>query len=203
MRPSVLAIVLPILVPLAASAGEPPRTPPPAVTSPSRPLVRPVPVTPAQPVTSAPLKAAALEQPVPVPNGSYLRSCRAPRATASMLHAECDAGHDGRWIASSLPWPKCAGADISNRNGRLVCITSVRANWDGAVLPPGSWFDSCWGNVEHGWLKARCRTGSGEVKVLGLTIEGEGTVPTTLDLARCPDGSDIANIRGQLTCVAR
>ncbi|TCZ82071.1 CVNH domain-containing protein [Lysobacter sp. N42] len=202
MRRIALVMLLPLIAPAATSAGEPPRAPAQPLEAPARPLVRPAPVAPPQPAT-APIRATTIERPVPVPNGSYLRTCRAPRATASMLHAECDAGREGRWIASSLPWPKCAGADISNRNGRLVCVTPVRANWGDAVLPPGSWFDSCWGSVEQGWLKARCKTGSGEVKVLGLTIEGEGTTPTALDLARCPDGSDIANIRGQLTCVAR
>jgi hypothetical protein len=52
-------------------------------------------------------------------------------------------------------------------------------------------------------LEVRCRTGSGEVRVLGLEVQGEGIAQTRLALDGCRGGSDIANIRGQLTCIAR
>jgi hypothetical protein len=194
-----LVLLLFAFVPLGALA-----TPPAGVQSVQLPAAAKLPpLRPSETKASpAPLQSMSAQTAVPVPGGSYLRTCRAPRATAAMLHAECEAS-GGRWLASNLPWPKCAGADISNRNGRLVCLTPRRANWGGSVLPPGSWFDSCWGTVEGRMLDARCRTGSGEVRVLGLVVEGEGVAHSRLSLDACPDGSDIANIRGQLTCIAR
>lgn len=180
--------------PPAADAMRPVRLPAAAQALPPRPEPAPRPLQ----VTGG------LETSVAVPAGSYLRTCRVPKATSATLSAEC-AGREGRWISSTLSYPRCGGADIANRHGWLACVTALRENWGGHVLPPGSWLATCpYGAVEGTVLRASCLTGSqvgSGVPLIDPAREGWDT--TRLDLARCPHGADIANIRGQLTCVGR
>lgn len=60
---------------------------------------------------------------------------------------------------------------------------------------------SCAGGFDGTVLKAVCGTGEGASSLPGLTMSSENRRSTHLDLARCPDGADIANLRGHLTCV--
>ena len=146
-----------------------------------------------------------LKTPAPsiaVPNGSYLASCQNVRTEGELLKASCRR-RDGSRRETAISVPGCAGVDIFNRNGFLMCATPARARWAGNVLPPGSYIASCFANVEGTVLHASCLTGAGDVSVLGLEISREGVRENRMDLTRCPDGSEIANLHGDLTCVAR
>lgn len=192
MKPShVAAAVLLACIPVAHAAVVRPAPKIPPVTTPAKPkpVLRLAPVTP---VSNA------------VPDGSYLRSCRAPRVEQGVLAARCERQRAGEFRDSTIPVARCAGTDIFNSDGMLFCATPVRAHWGDNVVPPGSWLLSCRGLVRHGVLRAACRTGDSSGSGIPLIDPSREIVGgTELDLARCPNGSDIANIRGQLTCIGR
>ena len=180
-------LLLSFLLAPALAAAEPPPLSPKLETA--APRVRKL-----QPIQLPPASNA-------VPNGSYLASCGPVSVSGDVLTATCRSGGSGD-IVSDISVSRCAGVDISNYHCRLRCLTPVRANWGGRVLRNGSWAASCEGGIVNGsTMKAFCRTGEGEVKMLGLEMSREGIRETTLDLAGCPDGADVANIRGYLTCV--
>jgi hypothetical protein len=174
----------------SAFAAEPPRAPVPLQNI-------------KQPAPAPALKVPVLLRPsVAVPNGSYLASCQNVRTEGDALKASCERKSGGRW-ETSISVSGCSGVDIFNRNGVLMCVTPVRARWGKTVLPPGSYVNSCFGYVEGMTLRAACLTGSGDVSILGLEVSNESTRQNRMDLTRCPDGSEIANLRGDLTCIAR
>ena len=173
-----------LLLVAAAAAAEPPR---PQVD----PVAIPTP-TPTMKIKRLPPVAPS----VAVPNGSYLATCQNVRIEGALLHASCEA-RTGVRVDSSIDVAGCAGVDIFNRHGLLMCVTPVRARWGGRVLPPGSYVDSCKGEVQGTTLVGLCKTGKSDI--LGNTDYRV----TKVDLARCPDGSEIANLRGDLTCIAR
>ena len=138
---------------------------------------------------------------IAVPRGSYLDSCENARVEGDTLTASCKT-QTGRLREGSISVSNCAGVDISNRYGFLICLTPVRARWGGRVLPPGSWINSCTGSVTNNVLHAFCLDGAGGSSLLGMETSREGQRENSMDVSRCPDGSDIANLRGTLTCIA-
>jgi len=54
------------------------------------------------------------------PGGSYTQSCRNVRMNGGTLTASCPSGN-GNWYTTSIDPRSCRGADIANRDGRLVC----------------------------------------------------------------------------------
>lgn len=140
--------------------------------------------------------------PIAVPNGSYLASCQNVAISGDVLSASCQL-NDGRRRDTSISVSGCEGVDIFNRNGSLLCVTPVRARWAGPVLPPGNYINSCNARVFGVILYAGCLTGEGDVSILGIEVQAEGQRNNHLDLSRCPDGSEIADLHGDLTCIAR
>lgn len=182
-----------IIASAGAGAAEPPREAPAAVQS----LKRPIKVAPVEP---APVKLVRVEPAsTAVPNGSYLGSCAPVRVDGDTLHGNCDTGKGRR--DSSISVSRCAGVDIANHYGQLRCLTRVRAHWGEFVLPAGSYINSCGAKVVGTVLKAACGTGEGEHKMFGITMSSENVRGAELELSTCPDGADIANLRGHLTCV--
>lgn len=172
-----------------AFAVDPPKRPDPIRTTKPAPMV-------------VPLLKAPTPPSIAVPNGSYLATCQNVRTEGDALKASC-ARRDGGRTESAISVSGCAGVDIFNRNGRLMCVTPTRARWSGPVLPPGSYINSCFANVDGTTLQASCLTGEGDVSILGLDMSREGVRSNRMDLSRCPDGSEIANLRGDLACIAR
>lgn len=137
-----------------------------------------------------------------VPKGSYLESCRHMAMEQGVLSAECDNGRGSGFASSSLEAARCGTSDIFNRFGVLQCSTAVRANWSANVLPPGSYLATCAAHVDGTRLVAACGTGVTAKAPFAAFYGHEGSADTSLDLSRCPDGNDIANIHGELVCVA-
>ena len=52
--------------------------------------------------------------------GSYQQSCQNVQTRGGMITATCP-DPNGRMITTSIDGRQCRGADIANRNGRLVC----------------------------------------------------------------------------------
>lgn len=176
------------LLTTTAAVAAPPEVAPPVIPAPT-PRVRTLHLPP-PPVSIA------------VPNGSYLASCQNVRTEGGELKASCEGRKGGRH-ETSISVAACEGVDIFNRYGRLMCVTPVRARWGGGAVPPGSYLDSCSALVEGTTLRAGCLTGEGDTSILGFEISREGIRSNRIDLTRCPDGSEIANLRGDLTCIAR
>lgn len=193
MKPSTAALAL-VLATLAGTA---------AAVDPPRPPEKIRNVTPPPPAPKlVPLLKVPAAPSVAVPNGSYLATCQNVRVEGDLLKASCSRRNGDR-ADTSISVSGCAGVDIFNRNGNLMCVTPVRARWAGLVLPPGSYVATCSAAVEGTTLHAACLTGEGDVSILGMDMVREGVRENRLDLTRCPDGSEIANLRGDLTCVAR
>lgn len=133
------------------------------------------------------LAASAWAQSLPLPSGSYSRTCTDVRALSQaggrLLTARCQTANGG-WERSSLRYENCRG-DIGNNNGQLFCNTG-----GGTVdrPPSGSYTRSC-SNIDlrGAILSAVCRDGRGN------------SVRTSLDIRDCR-GRDIANINGRLNC---
>jgi hypothetical protein len=53
-------------------------------------------------------------------SGSYQQSCRNVQMQGGLLTATCPSGN-GNMITTSIDASQCRGADIANRNGRLIC----------------------------------------------------------------------------------
>ena len=55
-----------------------------------------------------------------VPHGTYAQTCRHIQVEGPYLEASC-ARADGSWRWTRIFAPRCAGVEISNRNGHLAC----------------------------------------------------------------------------------
>jgi hypothetical protein len=98
--------------------------------------------------TAALLAGAIFVQPAhaqPVPQGSYINSCRHIGMRGDRLFADCRR-MDGTWRRTALDVAGCAG-DIGNLNGHLTCNrvpnerygSSDRRAWHEGYGPEGHW----------------------------------------------------------------
>jgi CVNH domain len=63
----------------------------------------------------------------PIPQGSYINSCRHVGMEGNRLLADCRR-MDGGWQRTVLDVDRCVG-DISNYNGRLICNRAPREGY--------------------------------------------------------------------------
>ncbi len=138
-----------------------------------------------------------------VPGGSYLQSCDDARTHGNRLHASCRTANGG-FTRSSLTLP-CDG-DIANQNGYLVC--SPRGHYPGGpgYRPPGGpgYRPPGYGYAPPGSYQSSCRNArmeGGSVLVASCQATNGYYNQTSLNVNRCFQGTDIANINGQLTCL--
>jgi hypothetical protein len=177
---------------------------------------------------AAALSAMVLVAPVAaqtVPNGSYQQSCRDVAVRGNgVLVATCTAAN-GQWVNSRLDIASCRRDDIANINGQLTCARYNNGNYNNGnynsndrdrdwrnrgergysgnngygnngyntgrwALPGGSYTQSCDNTAMRGrMLTASCTASNGS------------RVTSSLDVSRCRQDSDIANINGRLECM--
>jgi len=128
------------------------------------------------------LTPASAEQ---LPPGSYRESCTNISTNFGVLNATCP-DISGTMRQTTINYNRCAGSQIANNDGQLVCGTGGYNI--GRNLPRGSWRASC-RNASNsgGTLFAQCDNGSG------------GWTSTSLNLAQCPTRL-VGNSRGNLFC---
>src|SRR5215217_6490051 len=136
------------------------------------------------------MAASAWAQSLPLPSGSYSRTCTDARALSQaggrLLTARCQTANGGQ-ERSSLRYENCRG-DIGNNNGKLFCSTNGGGNNDRP--PTGSYQQSCTDAVMQGsTLSAVCRDSRGQ------------RVRSSINTRDCR-GRDIANINGRLSCTS-
>jgi hypothetical protein len=71
--------------------------------------------------TATVLTLATIAIAVAAPGGSYRETCRRVEQQGPILRALCR-DRSGNFAATSLDLRDCDHGDISNRNGRLVCV---------------------------------------------------------------------------------
>ncbi len=124
--------------------------------------------------------ASAAAHAAPPPPGSYRDSCNNIRAFSNVLRARCER-NNGRTVRTQLnAYSNCVG-DISNYDGRLICL---RRN----QVPAGSWSKDCVNPrlVAPDVFGADCRSLRG------------GRIAAQIPLNQCPSG--LTANRGQLVC---
>jgi len=131
------------------------------------------------------------------PRGSYAQSCTGAYVNQGRLYADCR-DERGRMRGTSIELARCSSEDIGNNNGLLVCGRfrgeyedgqggGGGDDWGSNRPPSGSYTRSCDdASVQRGRLYAQCRV-------------NRNSVWSSIEVSRC-SGSDIANIRGVLTC---
>jgi len=120
-----------------------------------------------------------------IPPGSYRESCTNISANFGVVNATCP-DISGTMDQASLNYSRCAGSQVANNDGRLVCGSGGFKI--GRTLPRGSWRASCRNASESGsTLFAQCDNGSG------------GWTNTSLNLDGCPTRL-VGNSRGNLFC---
>ncbi len=125
----------------------------------------------------------------PVPNGSYIQTCRDASVRNGILSAACR-DPSGRYQNSSISVAGCRNRDIANVNGRLSCTGG--GGGGGGQVPNGSYHQTCSNAYMEGTvLRAQCR----------LTFGGK-TKSTAIDTRIC-QGRDIYNLNGELMCDGR
>jgi len=124
-----------------------------------------------------------------IPQGTYLKTCRAIYMRGNNLSASCYAGSGNAWFRTEVDVTACEG-DVWNLSGGLGCYAR-RGTWGkDTAVPAGSYFESCQ-----------------RVRVSGLTLSGsckdrnQRWRQTSLDLQRCRIGNQLANIDGQIVCI--
>jgi hypothetical protein len=129
-----------------------------------------------------------------VPGGSYLQSCNDARTHGNRLHASCRTAGGG-YTRSSLTLP-CDG-DIANQNGYLVCSPRGYRPGGPGSRPPG------YGYAPGGSYQSSCRNARMQGSVLVASCQATNGYynQTSLNVNRCFQGTDIANINGQLACL--
>jgi hypothetical protein len=147
-------------------------------------------------IVAAVTPTAATAQGIPLPTGSYLKTCRVvsfDQATGD-LAVNCEGpavgmfGH-GTPDTSRMNVRGCKEGTIWNDQRQLYCL-SPTAWGDDRIIPPGSYIDTCTDRkvVGGGLLVATCGAPNG------------GSVNASLDLRPCTWGKDITNNNGHLTC---
>jgi hypothetical protein len=122
----------------------------------------------------------------------------------SVLTANCQR-RDGAYHYSALDLTSCDGGPVGTDNGRLVCETAGQSGGNappgnagndtgnadaggGAVLPAGSWQQTCNNpRIDGSVLTASCQRRDG------------GSRFSALDLRSCPGGR-VGNFEGSLAC---
>lgn len=129
--------------------------------------------------------ACGAAQAAPVPQGSYLQTCRDVTATYDVLAATCRMRNDS-WNYTTLSDYRDCDGDIVNSNGRLACERESYEDDD--WLPRGSYQETCRReHVEEGTLTAECVDRNGRWRY------------TELQSFRSCRG-DIRNVNGMLQC---
>lgn len=124
----------------------------------------------------------------PLPNGSYLQSCRGSRTQGDVLFAQCQTSHllGSQWKDTSLAAVSGCVGDIFNVEGRLQCNRDI-------ALPDGSYRRTCRSIYaekisQQSWLFASCKLSN-----------ADEWVPWFLpDFTACR--GDIFNFEGFIAC---